>query len=118
MLLLCAYTVASQLKVTPVKVFVVHLEVVTSDLNMHRISISPMYQEGVRVSSDCTTHSLVIHSLVIHSLVSFSPAVTFDFAHRAYKLEYGSTQHLQSDIYSRAPLSSQQYQHERETQLE
>ena len=40
----------SQMKVTPVKVFVIHIEVITADLNVHRVSISPMYShEGLRV---------------------------------------------------------------------
>ncbi|GFH23850.1 DUF667 domain-containing protein, partial [Haematococcus lacustris] len=33
-----------QVKVTPVKVFVIHLEVQTQDQNVHRISISSMYR--------------------------------------------------------------------------
>ncbi|KXZ51898.1 hypothetical protein GPECTOR_11g331 [Gonium pectorale] len=32
-----------QLKVTPVKVFVIHIEVITEDNNLHRVSISNMY---------------------------------------------------------------------------
>ncbi|GLC33983.1 hypothetical protein PLESTB_000825300 [Pleodorina starrii] len=32
-----------QLKVTPIKVFVIHIEVLTEDQNVHRISISNMY---------------------------------------------------------------------------
>ncbi|KAG2491091.1 hypothetical protein HYH03_010535 [Edaphochlamys debaryana] len=34
-----------QLKVTPVKVFVIHVEALTQDGNMHRISISNMYSQ-------------------------------------------------------------------------
>lgn len=46
-----------QMKVSPVKVFVVHLEVQTADENVHRISISSMYRESVvRVRHDDTTN--------------------------------------------------------------
>lgn len=34
---------AAQLKVSPVKVFVVHVEAVTADGNVHRVSVSNMY---------------------------------------------------------------------------
>lgn len=35
----------AQVKASPVKVFVLHLEVVTEDQNVHRVSISSMYHE-------------------------------------------------------------------------
>ena len=46
----CIFSV--QIKVSPVKVFVVHLELMTEDQNIHRVSISSMYTaEALRVSS-------------------------------------------------------------------
>lgn len=45
-----ASSACSQIKVSPVKVFVIHLEVVTQDQNVHRVSISSMYKaEQLRV---------------------------------------------------------------------
>lgn len=38
--------VLPQIKVSPVKVFVIHVEVQTADQNVHRISISSMYKDG------------------------------------------------------------------------
>lgn len=42
----CAlYLSLLQIKATPVKVFVIHLDVVTADLIVHRVSISSMYKD-------------------------------------------------------------------------
>ena len=44
------WTPALQLKVTPVKVFVIHIEAQTEDGNVHRVSISNMYSsESLKV---------------------------------------------------------------------
>jgi hypothetical protein len=45
-----------QLKVTPVKVFVIHIEAQTEDGNVHRVSISNMYSsETLKVREAAST---------------------------------------------------------------
>lgn len=66
--LLAARCVCVQLKASPVKVFVLHIEVQSADKNVHRISISNMYSpDALKVSMSagtCTTHHASLRALV------------------------------------------------------
>eukprot|EP00967_Tisochrysis_lutea_P004785 scaffold5639_cov25-Tisochrysis_lutea.AAC.2 len=53
----CPVTV--QVKLSPVKVFAIHLEVTTADLCVHRVSISTMYRDQHSKVGACYQHPCV-----------------------------------------------------------